>query len=72
MLTGELPFVFSELEKAKIENSISITAYNRTDIRSVGQLILSEYSRLDPTKKMQWKLTVQLKRSNYLLNNKWE
>ena len=45
-----LPSIYSDLEKTKIENSISITAYHKTDINSVDQLILAEYLRVDPTK----------------------
>lgn len=44
-----LPLIYSELEKTKIENSISITAYHRTNINSVDQLIVAEYLRVDPT-----------------------
>jgi len=43
-----LPLTYSELEKTDIENSISITAYHRTDIKSMEELITYEYLRKDP------------------------
>jgi hypothetical protein len=43
-----LPLVFSALEKTDIENSISITAYKKADIKSVHQLIIMEAARTDP------------------------
>jgi len=43
-----LPKIYSDLEKTEIENSISITAYNKTDINSVDKLILSEYLKINP------------------------
>lgn len=45
-----LPPIYSELEKTDIENSISITAYKRTDIHSVSELIAAEYLKVDPAK----------------------
>jgi len=45
-----LPSIYSEIEKTNIENSISITAYHRTDISSLEQLIKFEYLRVNPTK----------------------
>lgn len=45
-----LPPVYSDLEKTEIENSISITAYKRSNITTVDALILAEYLRIDPTK----------------------
>ena len=45
-----LPPVFSEMENAEIENSISITAYRSGKISSVDELIQAEYLRVDPTK----------------------
>ncbi len=44
-----LPKIYSELEKTEIENSVSITAYHRTNINSVEKLIQSEYLRINPT-----------------------
>jgi len=43
-----LPKIYSDLEKTEIENSISITAYHKTDINSVDKLILSEYLKINP------------------------
>lgn len=43
-----LPVIYSELEKTDIENSVSITAYNKTDIRSVNELIAAEYFKRNP------------------------
>jgi len=45
-----IPMVYSDVENAEIENSISITAYKKENIRTVDALILSEYLRLDPAK----------------------
>ncbi len=45
-----LPKVHSDLENAEIENSVTITAYKKQNIRTVEELILSEYLRVDPTK----------------------
>ncbi len=45
-----IPPIYSEIEKTEIENSISITAYKKDSIRTVDQLIATEYLRLDPTK----------------------
>jgi len=42
-----LPKIYSDIEKTDIENSISITAYKRTDIKSVDDLILWETSRVN-------------------------
>lgn len=44
-----LPKIYSEIEKTNIENSISVTAYQRKDITSTESLILFEYLRVDPT-----------------------
>jgi hypothetical protein len=43
-----LPLTNSELENADIENSISITAYKRTEISSLKQLIAFDRKRVDP------------------------
>ena len=43
-----LPKVYSDIEKTEIENSISIRAYQKPDINSVDELILSEYLRINP------------------------
>jgi hypothetical protein len=45
-----LPPIHSDAENAEIENSISITAYKKENIKTVDELILSEYLRLDPAK----------------------
>ena len=44
-----LPKIYSDLEKTEIENSISITAYQKPDINSVDKLILAEYLKINPT-----------------------
>jgi hypothetical protein len=44
-----LPKIYSDLEKAEIENSISITAYQKPNISSVDKLILAEYLKINPT-----------------------
>ena len=44
-----LPKIYSESEQAEIENSISITAYQKPDINSVDKLILAEYLKINPT-----------------------
>lgn len=41
-----LPKVYSELEKTSIENAVSITAYNRPDIKTIGDLIKLEFNRV--------------------------
>ncbi|QEC75035.1 hypothetical protein [Mucilaginibacter ginsenosidivorax] len=43
-----LPLTHSELENADIENSISITAYKRTGINSLAQLIEVDKKRTNP------------------------
>lgn len=43
-----LPSIYSEIEKTDIENSVSITAYNKTNIRSVKELIAAEYFKRNP------------------------
>jgi hypothetical protein len=43
-----LPKIYSELEKTEIENSVSITAYHKIDIRSVQELIAAEYLKRNP------------------------
>jgi hypothetical protein len=43
-----LPAIYSELEKTEIENSVSITAYHKTDIHSVQELIAAEYFKSNP------------------------
>ncbi len=43
-----LPAIYSELEKTDIENSVSITAYHKPDIRSVQELIAAEYFKRNP------------------------
>lgn len=43
-----LPKIYSDLEKTEIENSISITAYQKPDISSVDKLILAEYLKINP------------------------
>jgi hypothetical protein len=44
-----LPTVYSDLEQADIENSISISAYKKATIKTVDELIQAEYLRLDPS-----------------------
>jgi hypothetical protein len=41
-----LPKVYSEIEKAKIENAISITAYNRSELNNIDKLLEFEFNRL--------------------------
>ncbi len=41
-----LPRVYSELERTYIENAVSITAYRRPDIKSIGDLIKLELERV--------------------------
>lgn len=41
-----LPKVYSELEKASIENSISITAFKRPSVKSINDLTKIEFGRL--------------------------
>jgi len=43
-----LPAIYSELEKTDIENSVSITAYHKTDIHSLQELIAAEYFKRNP------------------------
>ena len=43
-----LPKIYSELENAEIENSISVRAYRHQKIKSVEELITSEYFRINP------------------------
>ena len=43
-----LPSIYSEIEKTDIENSVSITAYHKSDIRSVQELIAAEYFKINP------------------------
>jgi hypothetical protein len=43
-----LPPIFSDLEKTDIENSVSITAYKKANIKSVHQLISMEAARTNP------------------------
>jgi hypothetical protein len=43
-----LPAIYSEREKTDIENSVSITAYHKTDIRSLQELIAAEYFKRNP------------------------
>lgn len=43
-----LPLLYSELEKTEIENSISITAFHKTTIRSVEDLITAELLKRNP------------------------
>ncbi len=44
-----MPKVYSELEKHKIENAVTITAYKREDIKNMDDLIQHEYSRISKT-----------------------
>ncbi len=41
-----LPKVYSELEKTSIENAVSITAYKRPSIKSIGDLTKLEFNRI--------------------------
>jgi hypothetical protein len=41
-----LPKVYSKLEKAEIENAVAITAYKRTDIQNIDDLIKVEFDRV--------------------------
>jgi hypothetical protein len=41
-----LPKVYSKLEKASIENAISITAYKRNDIKNIDDLMKFEFNRV--------------------------
>lgn len=41
-----LPKVFSKLEKTNIENAISITAYNRPEIKNIDDLVKFEFERV--------------------------
>ena len=43
-----LPKTYDDSLKVEIENSISITAYEKKEISSVSELILYEYLRIDP------------------------
>ena len=43
-----LPAIYSEIEKTNIENSVSITAYHKSDINSVQELIAAEYFKRNP------------------------
>ena len=45
-----LPKIYSDIEKVEIENSVSITAYHKSDINSVQELIASEYFRSNSAK----------------------
>jgi hypothetical protein len=45
-----LPSIYSDVENAEIENSVTITAYKMGNIGNVDELIQSEYLRVDPTK----------------------
>ncbi len=41
-----LPKVYSKLEKTSIENAVSITAYNRSDIKNIEELQKFEFERV--------------------------
>lgn len=41
-----LPKVYSELEKTKIENAVTITAYKRNELNSIEKLITLEFNRM--------------------------
>ncbi len=44
-----IPKIYSEIENAEIENSVSIKAFNSESIKNVQDLIKNEYLRIDPT-----------------------
>ena len=46
ILDWGLPKVYSKLEKTSIENAISITAYKRSDIKNIDDLMKFEFNRV--------------------------